>query len=63
MLFLLWATTPSSIAAAGLAMRLHVTSRVAASVFVAGNPIAGRELDFQLDNFIPLLIAPIALGH
>lgn len=42
---------------------MRLTTTEIAGVFVAGNAIAGRELDFQLDDFIPLLVCPIPLGN
>ncbi len=63
MLFLLLTATAAGIAATGFAMRLHVAPRITATMFITGNPITRRELDFQLDYFIPLFVAPITLGH
>ena len=54
-LLLLLATT------ARLAMGLRTTAEAAASLFIAGDTVARCELDFQLNDFIPLLIAPITL--
>lgn len=45
-------------ATAGLAMMRQASTNIAA-VFVAGNAIPGRQLDFQLDDFIPLFVRTI----
>ncbi|MCB4359410.1 hypothetical protein [Quatrionicoccus australiensis] len=59
MLFLL---TAGATATAGLAV-MRLTTTEIAGVFIAGNTITGRKLDFQLDDFIPLLVRPIPLGN
>lgn len=47
---------------ARLAM-LHVAAtRIAAKRLIAGNTVTRSELDFQLDDFVPLLIGSITLG-
>src|SRR5574343_630760 len=61
MLLLLLAAGPAT---AGLAVRHRIAALGAAAVrFIAGNTVAGRQLDFQLDDFVPLLIGAIALRH
>ena len=41
---------------------LHVTAAwIAAKRLIAGNTVAGSKLDFQLDDFVPLLIGAITL--
>lgn len=42
---------------------VRLTATGVAGVIVAGNAIAGRELDFQLNDFIPLLVCPVPLGN
>ncbi len=59
MLFLLSTGTTATTRFA--VMRLTTTGT--AGVFVAGNTITGRKLDFQLDDFIPLLVCPISFGN
>jgi hypothetical protein len=53
-------------AGAGIAARLamlHVAAaRTATKRLVAGNTVTGSELDFQLDDFVPLLVGSITLG-
>jgi len=62
MFFLLLAKATSSISA-WLAV-LHVaTPRIAAKRLITGNTVTRRELDFQLDDFIPLLIGSIPLWN
>ena len=63
-MFLLLLTNASASAgiSAGFAM-LHVTAAwIAAKRLIAGNTVAGSKLDFQLDDFVPLLIGAITLG-
>ena len=63
-MFLLLLTNASASAgiSAGFAM-LHVTAAwIAAKRLIAGNTVAGSKLDFQLDDFVPLLIRSITLG-
>lgn len=59
LLLLAWATTCIS---TGLAMLHIVATRISAKRLVAGNAVTGSKLDFQLDDFVPLLIGSIALG-
>ncbi|MFZ2267395.1 MAG: hypothetical protein WAV95_07420 [Azonexus sp.] len=61
MLFRL-ATGTTSTATTGLALVRQAATDVAA-MFVAGNSISGRQLDFQLNDFIPLFICPITFRN
>jgi hypothetical protein len=45
-----------------LAMLYVVAAGVTTLLLVAGNSVSWRKLDFQLNDFIPLLIASISLG-
>ncbi len=56
---------PSPGAAATLLAVLHLatTGIAAASLFVAADAITRGELDFQFDDFVPLLIRAVALGN
>ena len=63
LLLLTKATAGSSTATTGLAVRCGIVAPlIATKRLSAGDAIAGSELDFQLDDFVPLLIAPITLG-
>ncbi len=42
---------------------LTVATADTPTLFVTGNSVARSKLDFQLDDFIPLFVAPIALGN
>ena len=53
-------TTTAS--ATGLAVVRHAAAK-AGALIIAGNAVAGCQLDFQLDDFIPLFICPITLGN
>ena len=62
MLLLLLTTTATT---TRLAVLLVATPLVATATvrLVTGDPVARCKLDFQLDNFIPLLVATITLGN
>ena len=68
MLFLLLTNTATATATAIaaaitlLAVRLGTTTNRAIVVLVTGYTITRRKLDFQLDYFVPLFVAPIALS-
>lgn len=52
----------SATTAARLAMRHGIAALTAAKRLIAGGAVARGELDFQLNDFVPLLIGPIPLG-
>jgi hypothetical protein len=62
MFFLLLANATTSISA-WLAVLHIVATWIAAKRLISGNTVARRELDFQLDDFIPLLIGSIPLWN
>jgi len=66
MFLLRLAGATSSIAAGittGLAM-LHVAAaRITAKRLISRDTVARRKLDFQLDDFVPLLVGAITLGN
>lgn len=37
-----------------------VTAGINRTVVVAGNPVAGGQLNFEFDDFVPLLVSPVA---
>ncbi|TXT25047.1 MAG: hypothetical protein FD131_4747 [Rhodocyclaceae bacterium] len=61
-LLLLTNTATGAGIAARLAM-LHVAAAwIAAKRLISGNTVTRSELDFQLDDFVPLLVGSITLG-
>ena len=53
---------PASATSALWLALLRATPGIAA-VFVAGNAVSWRELDLQLNDFIPNLVSTVALGN
>jgi hypothetical protein len=61
MLFRLTTGTTSA-AATGLALVRQTATDITA-MFVAGNTIAGRQLDFKFNDFVPLFVCPVTLWN
>jgi hypothetical protein len=63
MLLLLLAKAATACISTGFAL-LHVAATgIATKRFIGGDAIARSKLDFQLDDFVPMLICSITLGN